>query len=282
MDDRKIEDIDKITPSQFEQGPPLVYALGTLDYDFGTGARHDSFDQAMDGNPNDPRALLNHLDKNEYEAAAITWTLNIDATPIYAVRPGCPYANIVYQRLREFLKDQLEEGAERISVPGFIMGQVSLMSGQTVPVIIPELRGMYCWTTDLLVSEVAGKPEDYPTLEDYEKIKAHIYNFLERVYHELRNLGRSSHERAINYAATNAFEVEQIFENAIKESMELDSISVEPSPICRPGSDCRDVKLTFFHPENRQAQARKVYSYAIDVSNTIPVTVGHVRSWPVY
>ncbi|MCP4107603.1 MAG: hypothetical protein GY749_19015 [Desulfobacteraceae bacterium] len=61
-----------------------------------------------------------------------------------------------------------------------------------------------------------------------------------------------------------------------------DNLPVEPSPICRPGSDCWDVKLTFFHPENRQAQARKVYSYAIDVSNAIPVTVGHVRSWSVY
>ena len=38
-----------------------------------------------------------------------------------------------------------------------------------------------------------------------------ILNFLNRVYYELRNLGIAPQERAINFAATNAFQTRQAF-----------------------------------------------------------------------
>jgi hypothetical protein len=41
----------------------------------------------------------------------------------------------------------------------------------------------------------------------------------------------------MNYAATKAFNLEQIFEDAIRQEMELDTIKVECSPLCRPESD---------------------------------------------
>ena len=62
--------------------------------------------------------------------------------------------------------------------------------------------------------------------------------------------------------------------------MELDSIEVEKSPFCRLDSDCWDVKLKFFDPENG-SRAKKVYRFTIDVSYIIPVTLGKVRSWSV-
>ncbi|MCP4549327.1 MAG: peptidase S8, partial [bacterium] len=62
----------------------------------------------------------------------------------------------------------------------------------------------------------------------------------------------------------------------------LDQIDVERSPICRPESDCWDVKLTFFNPTKRIEQARVVYRFTIDVSDVVPVTVGPVRHWHVY
>ena len=57
-----------------------------------------------------------------------------------------------------------------------------------------------------------------------------------------------------------------------------DSIDVQKSPFCRINSDCWDVKLKFFDPENGR-RAKKVYRFTIDVSDTIPVTLGEVRSW---
>ncbi len=263
----------------------LVYAIGELGYDFGTEARLDSFHQSFEeGNPHIAADLLTHLGNNPWEADAVIWTLNLDATAIYAVAPGGPFASVAYERLREFLNGQLEEGVERVSAPGTLAGTARLFNGQTVPVIWPELRGMYSWSTGALVEVVAGPApaEGTEEYEQHQKKNAGVRNFLARVYHELRNLGRSAEERAINFAATNAFQATQIFHDASGEDLELDSIEVERSPICRPDSDCWDVKLTFFDPKERLTTARRVHRYTVDVSDVIPVTVGAVRSWAVY
>jgi cyanobactin maturation PatA/PatG family protease len=267
------------TPAQ------LVYALGQLGYDFGTEARRDSIQQHMGegANPQDPRQLLAYLNENPWDAAAITWTLNLDATPIYAIQPSGAYADRAYERLIQFLREQLTEGVERISVPGVIMGQVMLMSGQVVPMILPTLRCMYSWTTVALIEAICENPPAESASEQdreaYGQRSQSVINFLERVYYELRNLGITPQERAINYAATNAFNVERIFESAIQEEMDLDTIEVERSPLCRPDSDCWDVKLTFFNPRKVSEQARKVYRFTVDVSDGCPVSVGRVRSW---
>ncbi len=107
-------------------------------------------------------------------------------------------------------------------------------------------------------------------------------NFLQWVYYELRNLGLQPQERAINFAATNAFQIEQVFEHAINAQLELDHIAVEQSPVCRSHSDCWDVKLIFFNPSRRLEQARQVYRFTVDVSDVVPVTMGPVRSWAIY
>jgi hypothetical protein len=86
-------------------------------------------------------------------------------------------------------------------------------------------------------------------------------------------------KRAINFAATNALNVERVFESALREEMELDTIEVERSPICPPGSDCWDVKLTFFHPRRVFEQARRAYRFTINVADVCPTMIGPVRSW---
>ena len=106
-----LTDAPAVTPSQVEpaqgaDGPALVYALGAVGFDFGTEARRDAFAQAMadSGNPQDPSQLLSHLADFPYEAASVMWTLNLDATPVYAVQPAGPFADVGYVRLREFLQ----------------------------------------------------------------------------------------------------------------------------------------------------------------------------------
>ena len=172
---------------------------------------------------------------------------------------------------------------ERVSIPGVVSGKVMLLNGQVVPVMWPELRGMYSWSTHALVEAVIGKaPAKQEEKEKHEQKAEEIANFLERIYYEIRNLGIAPQERAMNYTATNAFQIEFVYKDAIKADMKLDTIGVERSPICRPGSECWDVKLTFFHPSKRQEQARIVYRFTVDVSDVVPVTVGKVRSWHVY
>jgi cyanobactin maturation PatA/PatG family protease len=227
---------------------------------------------------------LSHLKKNPWDAASLIWTLNLDGTTIYAVSGEGPFAGDVYLRLREFLDDHIElQGSERVSMPGRISGKARLMNGQIVPVIAPELRGMYSWTTQGLVHAVVGAPlaESASAAEKETRAKkqAGLREFLDRVYFQLYNLGVTPQERAINFAGTNAFNIEKVYESAMKEEMDLDTIEVERSPICRPESDCWHVKLFFFFPDRQVQTVRKIYRFTVDVSDVVPVTVGPVRSW---
>ncbi len=266
----------------------LVFALGQIGYDLVSEARRDSIRQHMTGsnpNPHDPGQMLDFLEKNAWESASITWTLNFDQTPLYAIVPTGPFAARSYELLREFLKDQTAGLVERVSIPGRIGGQARLLNGQVVPFVIPEPRGMFSWTTGALVKAVVGEPPATTVPGDqraaYERKADGVRGFLQKVYHELRNLGVTAEERAINYAATNAFQLERISESLLSEAMELDSVEVERSPICRPESDCWDVKILFFYPERQVPSLRKVFRFTVDVSDVVPVAVGPMRSWSV-
>ena len=231
---------------ELRSAPQLVYALGQLGYDFGTEARRDAFLQSMDPpadggalNPYDPVQLLSYLENNPWEAAALNWTLNLDGTPIYAVVAQGPFASEAYQRLRRFLNEQLSEGVERVSIPGIITGKVRLLNGYVVPVISPEIRGMCSWTTAALIEQVVGGA--LPRTASAQEKEARgvrekaVGEFLDRVYFEMRNLGVTSKDRAMNYAGANAFNIEKVFESAIKEHMTLDLIEVEAQSGLPPG-----------------------------------------------
>jgi hypothetical protein len=275
--------------------PQLVYVIGQIGYDLVSEARLDSLAQKMAGVAGNttpervaafqPAALLGYLEAHPWDAAAVEWTLSLDGTPIYAIRPQGPFAAETYLELRRFLRAQLEEGVERISVPGAQSGKATLLMGQVVPVIVPELRGMYSWTTTALLDAVVGPAPaaDAPAeaKENHEQKKTDLRSFLDRVYHALRNLGIMPADRAVNFAATNAYSAAKAFEAVLKdkERLELDSINVVRSPICRPNSDCWDVEVYFFFPERQVQTVRRVHRFTVDVSDVVPVTVGPMHSW---
>ncbi len=264
------------------QKPALVYALGTLGYDFGSEARRDAFIQAMPSDANNPfvaQQLLTYLSANPYEAPSLIWTLNLDATPIYAIVPAGPYAANGYERLREALAGQVGQGVELISIPGVIGGSVRLQSGQVVPAIVPALRGFYYWSTKPLVANVLGpRPKAAEAQGAYDRQSSGLSDFLNRVYYDLRNLGLTSEERALNYSAVNAVQVADVVRSATRDEFDLDRIDVRKSPVCRPDSDCYDVELLFFNPNNTNT-ANRVFRFTVDVSDVIPVTIGTVRAW---
>jgi cyanobactin maturation PatA/PatG family protease len=267
----------------------LVYALGVLGYDFGNEARRDSFIQLMPqeagdtpSNPYIASQMVSYLRENPSEAKSLIWTLNIELTPIYAIEPEGPFAHLIYQRLVEFMDGQIqpensEEFISRVSIPGVLTGRsVRLFSGQIVPIVVPQLRGMYGWKVNSLVRETLRATR--VTSERADNMRSSLTEFLNRLYYEFRNLGQTSRDRALNYTATNAFQAAQVWSEASSAGMQLDTIEVEKSPFCRMDSDCWDVKLRFFDPENDR-KARKIYRFTIDVSDVMPVTVGTVRSW---
>ena len=273
----------------------VVYALGTLGYDFATEARRDTFKQLMPGvavdnttvpaNPYDARQMVDYLAESLSEAKALIWTLNIELTPVYAIEPVGPFARDVYAVLQELLSGQIQaedsaDYVERVSIPGRLTGRtVKLFSGQVVPVIEPEnTRGMYGWKVNNLVTAAIETVRETAAEVNEAGMQRTLDSFLNRIYYDLRNLGTTSQDRALNFAATNAFQAASTFAEAVAQGMELDSITVEKSPFCRIDSDCWDVKLKFFDPENSR-RAKKVFRFTIDVSDLIPVTLGEVRSW---
>jgi len=286
----------QITPSQpATPASGIVYAIGILGYDFGTEARRDTFKQLMPAvelggvqvpaNPYDARQMVDYLEDKLWEAKSLIWTLNLELTPIYAIEPVGAFSYEVYEVLQELLSGEVhgensEEYIERVSIPGRITGRtVRLFSGQVVPVIEPESpRGMYGWKINSLVNaalEAVGTDREGG---NDGQMRRTLSSFLNRIYYDLRNLGQTSQDRALNFAATNAFQAAQTFGEAVGAGMELDSINVQKSPFCRVDSDCWDVQLKFFDPENH-LRAKKVFRFTIDVSDLIPVTLGEVRSW---
>ena len=308
----------------------LIYALGTLGYDFATEARRDSFKQlmpnvrsdnyepippettrlpsgvfAIPGNPYDARQMRNYLHSNLSEAKSLIWTLNLELTPIYAIEPQGPFAFQIYESLRDFLAGQIlaaeeDKYIERVSIPGISTGRtVRLFSGQVVPIIeVTNTRGMYGWKVNHLIDgvldAVASDEAQELTPERRSNLKYSLKNFLQRIYYEFRNLGQTSQERALNFSATNAFQYANGLIGVLRsqrrsetgtdtpqaETMQFDSIEVEKSPFCRMDSDCWDIKLKFFDPENKD-RAKKVMRYTIDVSDMMPVTLGAVKIWDV-
>jgi cyanobactin maturation PatA/PatG family protease len=276
-------------------GKNLVYSLGVLGYDFGSEARRDSFKQLMPGvsvegtlipaNPYDARQMVDYLADNLPEAKALIWTLNLELTPIYAIEPVGGFSRDVYEVLQGLLDGQIQAETDpnfvqRVSIPGVLTGRsVKLFSGQVIPVVeINNTRGLYGWKVNTLVDAAIASVQEQSNDAEEDAIRRTLSSFLNRIYYDLRNLGTTSQDRALNFASTNAFQAASTFAQAVGAGYELDSINVEKSPFCRLDSDCWDVKLKFFDPENSR-RAKKIYRFTIDVSDTIPVTLGEVRSW---
>ncbi|MGH7139536.1 MAG: S8 family serine peptidase, partial [Pirellulales bacterium] len=365
----------------------LVFAIGTIGYDFGTEAVRDSFKALMpnvtaDGtpysfevfpnvvpfpaNPYDPRQVVNYLGGYpppgtpdarhggfptiggfpaynpaipaplpsplpEYQpvleaslpaATDLIWTLNVELTPIYAIRPTGSFSTEVYQRLVEFLAGQIRNpkktppGPEnpdgeddpdfvsRVSIPGLLTDEtVQLYSGQVVPVVVPNWRAMYAWNENLLIDAVMEQVRETAALQQLDPdqlasiidaVKKSLRNLLDRIYYDLRNMGQNSSERALNFVATNAFQAASVLaqtlipsvapltasgaQTVLTGTLQLDTITTERSAFCRKDSDCWDVKLRFFDPDNI-LRARQVHRFTVDVSSAIPVQIGPVRTW---
>ncbi|MFK0114024.1 S8 family serine peptidase [Streptomyces sp. NPDC091217] len=191
---------------------PLIYAIGTLGFDFQTEARRDSFRQQMNshvthvyekdddhghdvespGNPYDPHQLAAYLAENPWASDKLTWTLNLDATPVYALEAEMPVGmdwsepidttvdaehltkdvkalvkslahppvSVIYRKFREALLGQVLKSTSphyvsRVSIPGVLTGRtVRLFNGMRVPVVEVKSRGVYAWDEKRLVDAI--------------------------------------------------------------------------------------------------------------------------------
>ena len=151
------------------QPPQIVYALGSLWFDFGTEARHDLFVQQIqqlgpardasgqerERDANRADDLLEFLSDDRFKqfAAGLTFTLMQELVPLYAIQPAGPFAPQAYNFMLEALTSCLAAGGndQRVSIAGFMTGSTRLLNGMVVPVVVPDRRGMYKWRSDHLI-----------------------------------------------------------------------------------------------------------------------------------
>ncbi len=238
-----------VTQQAFAEGQPpqLVYAIGGLWFDFGTEARRDLFVQRLDPvRANNPMELTAFLREHPQFAPGLTFILMQEQVPLYAIQPAGPFAVPTYNSMLDAIESSLDTGGneQRVSIPGFIRGTTRLLNGMNVPTIFPDLRGMYKWRSAHLIESTRALVQEGGDSDDQ------LLNFLNRVYYELRNLGVAPEDRALNFAATNAYQARVAFAHAAAKSLVLDSIKVVKSPICRPDSDCWDVEISMFDDDD--------------------------------
>ena len=262
-------------------------------------------------NPYNPLQLCDYLDENHAESTKLIWTLNLELSPIYAIEAQSAYAEDIYSFLRSALRreslgpddpEYAENHVSRVSVSGVLTNRTArLFSGQVVPIVVAQPRGLFAWTTEQLTGAVieaikdkqaSQEPPQELSAEDERNARIFIRNFLDKLYYQLRNLGQTSPDRALNFSATNAFQAMDTVVSAIDPVTAglipapkdrtgfytLDTVSVSKSPYCRFDSDCWDVQLVFFDPVN-VLQARLVFQFTLDVSDEMPVTLGPTHQW---
>jgi cyanobactin maturation PatA/PatG family protease len=336
----------------------LVYAIGTIGYDFRTEAERDGFRQQMDNaevgrtppdddnpegapifapaNPYDPNQLSTYLSRNPWVSNKLTWTLNLDRTPIYALEAEMPVGmtwdpfsspdperelvdvvgnpnhlsemlttfssyppvSYVYKVFRDAIVGQARPVTDpnfvsRVSIPGVLTNRtVRLFSGQVVPLVEVKSRGLHTWNEGALVNAAVDQVEtemradaqrrNVDAAVDREFLERNIRAFLDKVYYQFRNLGQSPPDRAMNYAATNAFVLTSEIRSGLLSAKyvpgrneglyTMDTVTVSRSPYCRMDSDCWDVVVTFFDPEEVR-RAKVSYLFTIDVSAELPVSL---------
>jgi hypothetical protein len=290
--------------------PQLVYALGQIGYDFGSVTRRDSIAQFNKGVwPESDEALIEYL-RNEgaEDVERLIWVLKLDGTPIYALKPVGAFAPHVYTRILNAFagqigiepveeptpkKDGKKKKTEKVlltAVPGYIAGSVQLISGETVPILVPSSRGIMPWNIkaaiDDFFDEAKRRAESDEAigarltdiLNDEERLRTFLEDFRNLATRKYRNLGITGRDRALNYATTSTFRVFEALNHIALTNFLLDDIEISRSAACRSGSECYDVRLRLFISSDIKASLR-ILQFTVDVSDTIPVNIGEVSAW---
>lgn len=235
----------------------------------------------------------------EISQAATETAGNADKLADFVESLSYPPVSPVYRTFRDAIVGQtLGEDdpnyVSRVSIPGVLTDRtVRTFAGEDLPVVEVQSRGLYTWNEAVLVQAVIEavkqeyKKKKPPVELDEGKVatlKTTIRALLDMAYWRFRNLGQTSADRAMNAAGTNAFLVGSELKDGLLSAKHvpgkddnfytLESIKVAKSSFCRPGgSDCQDVYLTFFDPENER-RARVTYLLTFDVALPLPIPIG--------
>lgn len=273
-----------------EVAPQKVYALGSLGFDFGSESRRDSICQYIPVEPASLTAsqLISYLsDDGAEEIERLIWTLNIDSTPVYAIQPAGAFAFAGYEKILKLFERQVQQGISRVAIPGMLGGRVRLMSGETVPIIVARPKGIMPWDVDDVAVRWLQREKDEKKSarksssgrgDSDEPLKRFLNDFISLTTRKYRNLGIASAERALNFASTDIFRAFDAIDQIEGFDLVLDDLQVKRSAVCRPGAECFDVNLRLFKSSDIKA-AIQVLQWTVDVSDSVPVSIGAVSTW---
>lgn len=157
-----------------------------------------------------------------------------------------------------------DDEMSQVAFPGELGGTVTLLDGNVLPVIAPDMRGSEAWSYRSFFGEVD------------EWVDTLFHRFAE----EIRNDGRTPEERALNFASIQLLiHLRDNYERIEQEGLELDQVlPPKATRTCPPTSQCYTVELTLFDPVNVE-RANIVVSVTVDVSDVVPVLLDGPREF---
>ncbi len=274
----------KVAPQQTQ----LVYAIGTLGVDFGTEARRDSIAQYLPRGEITLPALVTYLRSSIEETERLIWTLQKPSGPAYAIRPSTAFAMGGYAKLLDGLEKQINAPSSdpvSVALPGFIIGNIGLLSGQTLSVVCPAVKGLQPLSISQTVAELTrrydeaieqsrGNERRQREQEKSEFLSTDPGNragdLRNRITFKYDNLGLLGRDRALNYVWTIVAKV--IAVTSRYAGYELDEIAAARSSVERPGTECYDVDVRLFSPTDVRLPII-VARFTVDVSDMVPVYI---------
>jgi hypothetical protein len=109
-------------------------------------------------------------------------------------------------------------------------------------------------------------------------VQAAVTDFLQQVYFRADQEPEVTRDRAVNFAATNGYQVAAAFLDAMRDGLQYIGYRTEYSPFARVGGMCWDVIVQFNDPK-KGSRAKREYRMTVDIADVMPVTVGRLRRW---
>ena len=255
--------------------PTFVFALGSVGFEIPTDLAYEALEQdrksvGIEGSVADAAVMGRLLAERPSLAERLTWLLQANGNPIYALEPEGPLAAEIYSNLAEILTAQVLGEVDTISIPGLRLSSMrTLRDGTRVPRVVMEvMRGLYAWTVE---SSVARTGIDVESSEI-------LLSILRKIKDESRNDGAGGPYRTLNYLLANPVQLTMSAVIAQREGFTFGGLNIIRSTFSRPYSECWDIELAFVDTEN-EFRAGLIHRHTVDVADILPVSVGTLKTW---
>jgi hypothetical protein len=255
--------------------PTLVFAIGSVGFEIPTDLAYEALEQerksaGIDGSVADAGVMGQLLAERPSLGEQLTWLLEGNGNPIYALEPKGPLAAEIYGNFAEILTAQVTGEVDTISIPGLRLGATrSLRDGTRVPrVEMERLRGLYAWTLESSVtrSNVGSDAE------------AILLGMLRAIQQEARNEGVGGPARTLNYLTANPVQLAMSALIAQREGFTFGDFGIARSTFSRPNSECWDIELRFIDDDD-EFRSGLIHRHTVDVADMLPVSVGQMKAW---